>query len=292
MTTGASVSAPAVAGTRPTTGRALKDGKMMKTASSAAAIAAGLCFVAAVAGAVTAAQASAAPRTQAGPQAPSTAPTPLDRYLKNLKTLRVKFLQTIADAQGAEVGRSTGTLIVERPGKFRWDIHPQSSAQGTAPGQNTAAGQGATAGEGATTAQAASPGSGQLMVSDGRNLWYFDRDLQQVTVRPMTAALSATPAMLLSGTVDVHEHFTESIVGPREGLDWVYVEPRSAAADFKSALFGFDSQGTLQRMILEDKLGQTVTIMFQDVEVNVPVPASELTFTPPAGADVIGTPAK
>lgn len=210
----------------------------------------------------------------------SSAPTPLDRYLKNLKTLRVKFLQTVADAHGAEVGRSTGTLIVERPGKFRWDIHPQETAQP------------ASAGKSGTAAPTGSAGGGQLMVSDGRNLWYLDRDLQQVTVRPMTAALSATPAMLLSGTVDVRQHFTETSAGKRDGLDWVYVEPRSAQADFKSALFGFDAKGTLQRMILEDKLGQIVTIIFQDVEVNVPVPASELTFTPPPGADVIGTPAK
>ena len=123
-------------------------------------------------------------------QAPSSAPTPLDRYLKNLKTLRVTFLQTVADAHGAEIGRSTGTLIVERPGKFSWDIHPQSVQQGAATGP------------GAAAPQATAPGSGQLMVSDGRNLWYLDRDLEQVTVRPVTAALSATPAMLLSGTVD------------------------------------------------------------------------------------------
>ena len=217
--------------------------------------------------------------------AASQAPTPLDRYLKSLKTLRVRFLQTVADAHGAEVGRSSGTLIVERPGKFRWDIHPQSTAQGAVAG--------AAAGErGADAAQANAPESGQLMVCDGRNLWYFDRDLQQVTVRPMTAALSATPAMLLSGTVDVRQHFTETNAGRRDGLDWVYVEPRSAQADFKSALFGFDAKGTLQRMILEDKLGQTVTIIFQDVAVNVPVPAAEVAFTPPSGADVIGTPAK
>ncbi|MGB6487777.1 MAG: outer-membrane lipoprotein carrier protein LolA, partial [Steroidobacteraceae bacterium] len=217
---------------------------------------------------------------QPGVQAPSSAPTPLDRYLKNLKTLRVTFLQTVADAHGAEVGRSTGTLIVERPGKFSWDIHPQSVAPGAGAGQGSAA------------PQAAAPGSGQLMVSDGRNLWYLDRDLQQVTVRPVTAALSATPAMLLSGTVAVREHFTESLVGMRQGLNWVYVEPRSSEADFKSALFGFDAKGTLERMILEDKLGQIVTIVFQDVAVNVPVPAKELTFTPPPGADVIGTPAQ
>ncbi len=244
----------------------------------------------------------AAPATAATSQAP----TPLDRYLKNLKTLQVSFLQTVADAHGAEVGRSSGTLTVERPGKFRWDIHPQSVDQGAAGGQGATTGQSTGAGPcpaagqstamgqqaGAAGQQVAAADSGQLMVSDGHNLWYYDRDLQQVTVRPVTAALSATPAMLLSGTVDVRKHFTESSAGPREGLDWVYVEPRSAEADFKSALFGFDAKGALQRMILEDKLGQIVTIMFHDVEINIPVPATEFAFTPPPGADVIGTPAQ
>jgi outer membrane lipoprotein carrier protein len=222
---------------------------------------------------VSGAAAQAAAATSA-----AQAPTPLDRYLEHLKTLRVTFLQTVADAQGAEVGRSSGTLIVERPGKFRWEIHPQPvPAAAAAP-------QGAAGGRGGPEA------GGQVMVSDGRNLWYFDRDLEQVTVRPVTAALAATPAMLLSGNVDVRQHFTEKDIGTREGLEWVYVEPRSAQADFKSALFGFDRQGALQRMILEDRLGQIVTIIFKEVEVNVPVPAQALTFTPPPGADVIGTP--
>jgi outer membrane lipoprotein carrier protein len=216
--------------------------------------------------------------TGAAVPAPAQAPTPLDRFLEHLQTLRVTFLQTVADAHGAEVGRSSGTLMVERPGKFRWDIHPE-------PLPPSAGAAGSAAASGTTTAT-----GGQVMVSDGRNLWYYDRDLEQVTVKPVTAALSATPAMLLSGTVDVREHFTEKAIGMREGLEWVYVEPRGTQADFKSSLFGFDDKGTLQRMILEDKLGQTITIIFRDVEVNTPVPAKEFTFTPPSGADVIGTP--
>ncbi len=129
------------------------------------------------------------------------------------------------------------------------------------------------------------------MVSDGRNLWFFDRDLEQVTVKPVDAALSATPAMLLSGTVDVRKNFTLTAAGQREGLDWVLVEPHGVDADFKDALFGF-ANGDLKRMILEDKLGQTATIMFDHIERNVPVSAQETTFTPPKGADVIGTPRK
>jgi outer membrane lipoprotein carrier protein len=191
--------------------------------------------------------------------------TPLDKYLNNLKTLHTSFLQTLADGQGREIDRETGTLIVSRPGKFSWDIHPQSDS--------------------------GNKGAGQLMVSDGKNLWFYDRDLDQVTVKPVDAALSATPAMLLSGTVDVRKNFTLTPAGQREGLDWVLVEPAGADADFKDALFGFAS-GDLKRMILEDKLGQTATIIFDHIERNVPVSPQDVSFTPPKGTDVIGTPRK
>ncbi len=129
------------------------------------------------------------------------------------------------------------------------------------------------------------------MVCDGRNLWFFDRDLGQVTVKPVDDALSATPAMLLSGAVDVRRNFTISPAGDRIGLSWVLVEPHGAEADFREALFGFD-KGELKRMILEDKLDQTATVIFDKIERNTPVSAAEVSFTPPKGADVIGTPRK
>jgi outer membrane lipoprotein carrier protein len=246
---------------------------------------------------MAAAPATAAPSDRAaGATSNSSSATPLDKYLDNLKTLRTSFLQTLADSQGREIDRSTGTLLVVRPGKFSWDIHPQTGeAGGKPPGEGTSAtsnvGAGGSAGGGSNGAGQTNKGAGQLMVSDGRNLWFFDRDLEQVTVKPVDAALSATPAMLLSGTVDVRKNFTVQSVGQREGLDWVLVEPRGADADFRDALFGF-ANGDLKRMILEDKLGQTATIMFDHIERNVPVPPQETTFTPPKGADVIGTPRK
>jgi len=189
--------------------------------------------------------------------------TPLDSYLDDMKTLRASFVQTLADAHGKEIDRSTGTLIVSRPGKFSWEIHPQGSASD----------------------------SGQLMVADGRNLWFLDRDLQQVTVKPADAALSATPAMLLSGTVDVRKNFTITPAPKRDGLDWVLVEPHGTDADFRRALMGFEGKD-LKRMILEDKLGQTATVLFDHVERNGKVAPEELSFTPPPGVDVIGTPRK
>jgi len=217
---------------------------------------------------------AAPPASQAAPMAApaKSPPTQLDAYLDNLKTLRASFLQTLADSQGHEIDRATGTIVVQRPGKFRWEIHPQGAG-------------------GAGTAPASDASAGQLMVCDGRNLWFLDRDLNQVTVKPVDAALSATPAMLLSGAVDVRRNFTITAAGERQGLEWVLVEPHGAEADFREALFGFD-HGELKRMILEDKLDQTATVIFDKVERNMPVNPADVSFTPPAGADVIGTPRK
>jgi len=210
--------------------------------------------------------------------------TPLDAYLDNLKTLRAQFVQTVTDAHGRLVDRSTGTLVVVRPGKLRWEIQPEPAAEHA---EDRPAG-GQPSGPAASGHSEAAPG-GQLLVADGRNLWFLDRDLQQVTVKPADAALSATPAMLLSGATDLRSHFNITPAGKRDGLEWVLVEPQGSKGDFRRALFGFQGP-QLHKMILEDKLGQTATVTFQKIERNVPVDPKEVSFTPPPGVDVIGTP--
>jgi outer membrane lipoprotein carrier protein len=188
--------------------------------------------------------------------------TPLDKYFEGLNTLRATFTQTVKDARGKSVDRSTGTLVVSRPGKFRWEVR-QKSGGGAA---------------------------GQLLVADGRNVWFFDPDLEQVTVKPIDTALSSTPAMLLSGASDLRESFKVTPAGARDGLDWVLVEPKRSDADFRRALFGF-GKAELKRMIIDDRLGQTATIEFDSVMRNARVSPEEVSFTPPPGTDVIGKPA-
>jgi hypothetical protein len=74
------------------------------------------------------------------------------------------------------------------------------------------------------------------------------------------------------------------------------VEPHGSEADFRRALLGFEGKEAgppaLKRMILEDKLGQTATVMFDHVERNGRVAPEEVSFTVPPGVDVIGTPKK
>jgi len=186
--------------------------------------------------------------------------TALDAWLDGLHSLRTGFTQTVKDAQGKVTQRSAGTLLVLRPGRFRWESH-----EGTAAAD-----------------------SGQVMVADGRSVWFYDRDLMQVTVKPMDAALSATPVMLLSGGADVRKAFDISAAGTHDGLTWVQVKPLGSEADFRQALLGFGN-GQLSQMVLTDKLGQVATLVFDHAERNAQVADAEVSFTPPAGVDVIGT---
>ena len=190
------------------------------------------------------------------------AESPLERFLHDLKTFRADFTQTVVDSRGNHLDATRGALTVVRPGKFRWEVSADASGSGA-----------------------------QVLVADGRNVWFYDRDLEQVTVKPADAALSATPAMLLSGA-DVRSTFKLTDAGKREGRVWTHVEPVRADADFRGALLGFSTDGALERMIVEDKLGQTATIDFSNSVRNAPLDESLMRFTPPKGVDVIGKPAQ
>jgi outer membrane lipoprotein carrier protein len=209
--------------------------------------------------------------------AQSPAVNALDRYLNGLNSLNAVFRQTVSNAEGVQTESGTGRLTVLRPGRFRWEYLPTSSTDAANPGA-------------ADAGRDKSDSRGQLLVADGRNLWFYDRELSQVTVKPVESALSATPIALLSGSsTQLRETFDIVPEARRDGLDWVQVKPRSAEADFSSAQLGF-SGDSLIRMIVSDRLGQTMQLDFSHSERNPRVDPALLKFQPPPGVDVIGTP--
>jgi outer membrane lipoprotein carrier protein len=179
----------------------------------------------------------------------------VERYVERLSTLRADFRQEVLDAAGVVREQADGTLLLEKPGRFRWEYrHP----------------------------------SEQLLVSDGKTVWLYDVDLEQVTVRSLGDSLSTTPAMLLSGRGGVDESFIASDGGQADGLDWVELAPKLEETDFRRIRLGFRGS-ELARMDFVDRLGQTTRIDFLAVERNPQLPADSFTFVPPPGVDVVGT---
>lgn len=180
----------------------------------------------------------------------------LERYLQGLTSLRADFRQVSTVAGGDAVEKASGRMYLQKPGRFRWDYREPNE---------------------------------QLIVSDGVNVWLFDQELEQVTVKPIDESLATTPALLLAGKSSVSESFDISDGGSRDGIDWIALAPKRPDTDFVEFRLGF-AGGELRAMELKDKLQQTTRIDFSDVERNARLAGDLFTFKPPAGVDVIGTP--
>jgi outer membrane lipoprotein carrier protein len=179
----------------------------------------------------------------------------VDAYLGSLKTLTADFVQVVQDKRGQVTDRATGTLLLSRPNRFRWDY--------TQPYVQT-------------------------IVADGQKLWLYDPDLQQVTVRSLEQGLGATPALLLSGAGKVADAFKAGSIETRQGVKWCRLVPAQQGSDFERVSLAFDARAELTAMELVDKLGQTTTIEFRQMKRDGKVPDSQFRFVPPPGADVIG----
>lgn len=213
----------------------------------------------ALAGAQAAAASAPAAASAAAPATQS--PPAFARFLEGLRTLRAEFTQVAVDSSGKEVESGSGKLLLARPGRFRWEFQPAD-------------------------------GDAQLVVADGRNLWFYDSGLQQATVKPEATSLGATPILLLSAApAQLQAAFVLEALPEREGVAWVGVTPRDASADFASAELGL-AGGELAGLVIRDKLGQVVRLTFARRGRNAPVAEADLRFSPPAGADVIGKPLK
>jgi outer membrane lipoprotein carrier protein len=189
---------------------------------------------------------------------PASAGNIFDSWLNGLQSLRSTFAQTVRDAHGKIIERGRGELVVVRPGRFRWDYRPEGAPLD----------------------------GGQLLVCDGSRLWFYDRELAQVTVRDAASALADTPIMLLSGAPEQATR-TFEIAPLSMGASGVSVVPRSGAGDFARAELRFRG-GQLVAMVVNDRLGQTVTLEFTGSQRNARVDPALLQFVPPAGVDVIG----
>ena len=184
----------------------------------------------------------------------------LQAFFSEKGTMRAQFVQTVQGAAFAQPEQSSGILTMQRPGKFRWDYQKPYQQQ---------------------------------IIADGKNLWIFDMDLDQVVVKPMDEALGDTPALLLSGNGSMSERFDIKELADLEGngrednLLWVQLSPKQTDTGFQEMRLGFGKQH-LRKMELVDGFGQTTSLTFSNIEKGLELPAETFHFVPPEGVDVIG----
>ncbi len=175
-------------------------------------------------------------------------------YLRDTQTARADFEQRVYDRDKKLVQQSKGSFAFLRPGRFRW-----------------------------TYAQPYP----QLIVGDGKRVWIYDEDLNQVTVRAMARALGSTPAALLAGAADVERAFELVGRGPARRAGVGGSEAARARGRVRAHPPGLGAAG-VQAMELTDQFGQTTVLRFSNIARNPPLDPAAFRFTPPKGADVLG----
>ena len=130
----------------------------------------------------------------------------------------------------------------------------------------------------------------QWLVADGLNVWSYDVDLAQVTVKPQAEALANTPALLLGGGGDALSQFRFDGSFEEGATTWVRMVPVDTSSGFERMELGFLG-GELSRMVFFDNLEQTTVIALDDVTVNESIDDTRFEFVVPDDADLVGTPA-
>jgi outer membrane lipoprotein carrier protein len=126
----------------------------------------------------------------------------------------------------------------------------------------------------------------QVLVADGQRLYLYDKDLNQVTVKKIAAALPASPASILFGGNEFERDFVVTEAGTRDGVAWLSATPRAKESQFERIEIGF-RDGVPVAMLLADSFGQVSRLAFSRFERNVRLDGQMFRFVPPAGADVL-----
>jgi len=171
-------------------------------------------------------------------------------YYQSVQSLSGEFEQTTRNEAGETMESSSGTMYLQRPDRFRWNYREPFE---------------------------------QEIVADGRKLWVYDRELEQVTVRPLSEVLGLGPALLLSGDYKTLE---ESFTIKNQGKGWVQLIPKREDWDFQSVRLRM-VDGVPQVVEVDSGLGQITRLELRQLQRNPKIDPAKFQFVPPRGVDVI-----
>lgn len=186
---------------------------------------------------------------------PVSAQHALQDYVNNLKTFSARFVQVQPDEALFELNESYGIFKLNRPGQLVWEY--------TAP-------------------------TPQKIVIDGVNLWVFDEDLEQVTVRPIDEIKNDLPLSWLLFKEKIEEKFVIIDAGKRNGLEWFNLSPKSATY-FQSIEVGM-KDGEMVEVWMYQGSERVTKVRFESIESNHVIPLKQFQFEAPEGVDMIGEP--
>jgi outer membrane lipoprotein carrier protein len=174
----------------------------------------------------------------------------LTKLLESNRNIEGEFRQVTYDEDGKQLQANEGVFLLAEPNRFVWDtITPFP----------------------------------QRIISNGQWITIWDVDLEQATQKPLEGALGNSPAALLGRPAnDVLPHYVVTQLGEQR----FRLEPKEALNLFSTLTLSF-RDSAIEAMSIQDDLGQTTVIEFNNVEFHKGVADGNFQVDLPADVDLI-----
>ena len=176
-----------------------------------------------------------------------------DRY-NNARTLSLKFVENYSLLGHGRLPES-GTLILRKQGKMRWDY--------------------------------AQP-AGKLFISDGKTVYLYTAADNRVEKVPLkhTEDMRAPLAFLL-GKLDLKKEFRDFTVRDGEEGNWLKAAAKDDRVPYETVEMLVGSDGSIRQLKVAGRDGSLLAYVFGDEKLNPPVTDASFHFTAPPGAQVV-----
>lgn len=177
-----------------------------------------------------------------------------NRFFNETTTYFAEFHQLILDEGLHVVEETTGLMWMNRPDRFRWEYFEPFA---------------------------------QTIVGDGTDVWIYDPELQQITVRHFSEVVNRSAAEILAGMDNVEEFYHVQDKGVQGEIAWILLEPKDEdTGQFQSMHLGFNRR-TLSVIQILENLGNTTRLQFYDSITNEEFDKATFLFKVPEGVDLI-----
>ncbi len=133
----------------------------------------------------------------------------------------------------------------------------------------------------------------QEIVSDGKKLWVYTPQLNQVNVGDAPEALAGPAGSFLAGLGKVHEHFTVRFLNPAQPTDAdgnvvLDLTPKQPLPTLSRLILTLEPRTwDVRKATIHDQFENTVSMRFTKLAVNSGLSDQLFTFVPPAGVATV-----
>jgi outer membrane lipoprotein carrier protein len=128
----------------------------------------------------------------------------------------------------------------------------------------------------------------QIIITDPKNVWVYDVDLEQVTIEPLREMVGQAPASLLTdSTNELLKQFEVTQKNEDDQKVWFTLIPKDEKSLYQKIQLHF-TKNILDKMEIIDNIGQKTSVNFKQLKINVDLPKNTFQEKIPKNVDVIG----